>query len=415
MSSFRIRKGNQEFPVADLAALIRLAQDGRLQAKDPLFDGVGWGPADRLPELRAYCQSDPWAIWDQSERLDADTIYQEALKGTTDAHELPVDAVIPLMVVENRPADIPALAPEPLEVLDIADVEPLSKPEEEEDEEEDVENADNTTGIFAIPPIRQAIALEKPKLSVVSSEHPEPRPVENRAPEPRPPMRKAPHPTEGAEVIPLPLPKPPPKTPRPEVRPEPRSDLPRLEPTPPSSLTVLRFITWFFLFVILFSVAWIGLKMMTATAPTPPGNISTPAPVGSPLAPVEQEIRDLLPKDPRPIQQAGDFTDILTIELQQEHLDVEHVDALITRWGGRHSDQPLSAEIRVTLRSSGEIEQELGAVGLVVGRYVHLYRLNISLFEVTLIKDDGAFRRNLNGEKADALYAGTLHLEQFLE
>ena len=96
-------------------------------------------------------------------------------------------------------------------------------------------------------------------------------------------------------------------------------------------------------------------------------------------------------------------------------VDAQLIDALITEWGGRASEQqPMAAEIRVTCRTRGELERELGAIGLIVGRYARIYRLNVPVFEVVIISEEGSYKRSFEAKRADQFYAGDLSLEQYL-
>ena len=70
------------------------------------------------------------------------------------------------------------------------------------------------------------------------------------------------------------------------------------------------------------------------------------------------------------------------------------VDAVVTSWSGKKNDIPRSAEVQVGFRSrAGELDRELAAVGLIVGRYIQSYGLDLARFEVLLDAGDAGVRR----------------------
>ncbi len=419
MAGFRIRRGQQEFPVPDIDALIRLAREGRLQPADPVGTPEGWKEARQIPELRPFLSDDPWSAWEEAEDLDAKDVYREALQSSPEAMDLPVHALSPLMVIGGPPKppaaeEPPAEEPEPLS-LEPLSLEPLPP---DDDSSEFDEPLDNTTSVFAlparppasgpsVPPAVAPAEPSRPPLTVHSGRTP--RPGTTTKPGTAPPRPATPHRNtrpprtehlpDGSELIHLPRPLAP--------------DLPRTRP-PQQSFRVVRVLTWLFVGVLLMLLGYATVRL---SAPKPPvAKVAPPAPSSeNPLQAVDRELRSAIPRDPRPIKAAGDFTDILTIELQQIGVDVSLVDALITQWGGRPSEQqPQAAEIRITIRTQGAIERELGAIGMIVGRYVHLYRLKVPVFEVVVHSADGSYKRSFEAQRADQLYAGTLSLENYL-
>jgi hypothetical protein len=113
--------------------------------------------------------------------------------------------------------------------------------------------------------------------------------------------------------------------------------------------------------------------------------------------------------------EAGNLPDNLTIELQQMRVDVVTVEAVVTKWAGRKEDQPQAAEIHITVRPSEALERDMGAIGLVVGRYVTLYRLAVPVFEVIVVTGDQAAKRDFDAARSSSFYEERLSLEQWLE
>lgn len=381
MAGYRIRRGNQEFPVADLEGLSRLAREGRLAGEDQVGTEEGWVSASSIPELRPHFETDPWAAWDHAEEASAEEVYREALQTSPDASELPVAAVVPLMVVESRIPELETVEPLP-EVLPEAAAVPEAPPAVEPPH----------------PEGRWVPKENRPELAVVTGGQPHLDGKDRRSTLERPRSERT---VDGTEVIQFPR----------TIRPLP--DLPRPE-RPKNRYASFRILTWGFVMVMVGLLGWVSMQLGRTTPMINEVPAKTPV-VESPVAVLERQLRASLPHDPRPVAQAGDLSDNLTVELQQLHVDTVLVDALVTKWAGRKEDEPQSAEIRVTFHSRGALEAEMGAIGLAVGRYVHLYRLKIPVFEVTVVNGDKAAKRTFDGARACQFYEGTLKLEQYLE
>ncbi|HND34182.1 MAG TPA: hypothetical protein PLA94_29475, partial [Myxococcota bacterium] len=119
MAGYRIRRGTQEFPVSDLDSLVKLARDGRLVPEDPVLVGEEWVRADSLAALRPHLGADPWSIWENAERLDAEAVYRAALAAGEQVADLTDEQMRPLMVLDAKvlegsaTADAAPVAPPP--------------------------------------------------------------------------------------------------------------------------------------------------------------------------------------------------------------------------------------------------------------------------------------------------------------
>lgn len=107
MAGYRIRRGTQEFPVSDLDSLVKLARDGRLVPEDPVLVGEEWVRADSLAALRPHLGADPWSIWENAERLDAEAVYRAALAAGEQVADLTDEQLRPLMVLEAKSSEAP--------------------------------------------------------------------------------------------------------------------------------------------------------------------------------------------------------------------------------------------------------------------------------------------------------------------
>jgi hypothetical protein len=403
MAGYRIKRGTQEFPVSDLDSLVKLARDGRLVPEDPVLVGEEWVRADSLPALRPHLGADPWSIWENAERLDAEAVYRAALAAGEQVADLTDEQMRPLMVLDAKVPEGGEVAPEVAPQV-----------------------ASPPPPAAAVAPTAGQTTAPAPAMSWNPPPPAEPRPQEKKVEERRPELslvaggqphsdrRKPPlekprteRTAEGTEVIRLPRPRELPELARPERR-------------PPSGLRPLRLLTWLFVGLIVAMLGWVSYQLGKPPRLNPEDGIlprsELPAPpTPSPVQLLEKELRAALPPNPRAVVEAGDLPDNLTIELQQMGVDVVTVEATVTKWAGRKEDQPQAAEIHITIKPSEALERDMGAIGLVVGRYVTLYRLSVPVFEVIVITDDQAVKRNFDAVRSSSFYEERLSLEGWLE
>jgi hypothetical protein len=97
-------------------------------------------------------------------------------------------------------------------------------------------------------------------------------------------------------------------------------------------------------------------------------------------------------------------------------LNVIRVDATVLGWTGKKRDVPHIVELRIDLRSEvGQIDYDLGGVGLVVGKYVQRFGYELPRLEVVF---EGIAptpqRMNLDPEASRQLYLGHRSLLEYL-
>jgi hypothetical protein len=110
-----------------------------------------------------------------------------------------------------------------------------------------------------------------------------------------------------------------------------------------------------------------------------------------------------------------DLSTALLVELSRMKLGPVKVQADVLAWGGAKNDMPEAAEIHVLLQSKGELEWELGAVGLVVGKYAQFYGLEVSRLQVSLQSEDGTLKRlQIDPELAREFYRNRIDLFGYL-
>lgn len=339
-----------------MASLIRLAQAGELSRADEVWVASGWVRAEDVTELRPHLKGDPWSAWQDIDDVDAAKLYER--------------------MVERGAAE-----PRP------------------EDEPEDLP-------VEALTPVPEGAG---PRVLVVRRDS-------STAPEPAAPLAPPPRPDHArGELIDFPRAYAPPPVPERVSRPSTR------RPGPPPLVRASRVASFVLAggVLLLIGYGWIsfgGSSRIGVEAVEPPAAV-TAAPLRVPAAPdplarTESELRNQLPPDTKRIREAGDLNDALLLELVQLGVQVGAVDAPVTKWAGRKQDDPRAAEIRIRFTARPEIERDLGAIALVVGRYKRTYRLDIPVFDLTEETTGG--HTLVNAEQAEAFYMQRVSLTALL-
>jgi hypothetical protein len=131
---------------------------------------------------------------------------------------------------------------------------------------------------------------------------------------------------------------------------------------------------------------------------------------------LEDAIRGQMMDDTLMIAGLGDLADNLLIELRRVKIDVVAIDARVVTWGGRKKDVPLTADVRIRYRTKGEdLDRELGAIALVMGKYLQHYDLELTRFDVIFEGlGERAMQRSLDAKGARGLYLRREGLEAYL-
>ena len=292
------------------------------------------------------------------------------------------------------------------------------------------------SGVSAAPPVLEPM-LSEVDLAPLEEEVDD-APVEAN-PEPAPPAA-APQQESVGKVIAFPTPhalRPPPSSggyaldamPLPPLPPPPLPNLqrpPRKAPKHTSQLSFMRLglLVVVGVFVLLLGRAYVQDTAATVLPPHPAmlaeatsGDVPEPEPVVAPYAMMESELRAQMSLDLLEADSETSFEEALLIELGRVKLDVSSVRVSVGEWAGRKRDVPQSAEFRIKLRfRTGEIDRELAAVGLVVGKYIQRYSLDVGHFEVVMEQPNGELlSHRLNPEASRKFYIQRLDLMAFLE
>jgi hypothetical protein len=368
---YRVRLVEGEVRAEDFAALVAMARAGRIGgATEVCKSGTSdWVRADTIPQVKRVVGADHWAAWGADE---AEDVLEEFVEP-------------PLRQALTTP-------PPPSEPRDAFDELPAS----------------------AMHPIDQVV--ERPVT-----------PAAGRPPRPRPPAEPTlPVRRPSGKVIAFP------EADRSETEGPHALDRMLRDPSPLPDLHVASSgINWLRVLVVaLVCIGGMSLWVWHVNATVKPATlvvakksaetVSRLVPVGpvtaTPYEKLEDSLRGQLMEGILDIPSGEAFEDALHIELRRLRLDVAWVRVRIESWAGRNQDLPQKVAIQVRLGGrDGELDQDLAAAGLVLGKYIQHYGLETSELRVLIEDEAGAVRQvNMDGQAAGRFFTHRLSLEQFL-
>lgn len=135
----------------------------------------------------------------------------------------------------------------------------------------------------------------------------------------------------------------------------------------------------------------------------------------SPYDALEDDLRAQLMEGILDITGETAFEDALLIELRRVRVDVRSVRVSILTWAGRNKDVPdeVSFNLKVMGRE-GELDRELGALGMVLGKYIQHYGLQVRDLNIILSTEEGLRKIQMNPETARRYFTHRVSLERFL-
>jgi hypothetical protein len=372
-TKYTIRTEEGEREVADLDSLVGLARQGRIgRATLVQLDDSEWAPVDRIPEVASVFRRDPWSAW-QGESDDGEDLLKAFEQPSA---ERPVRPEAPdRSAVEDLPASAVAPIPERKPVPDV--------------------------GRPALPaPASASSSVRRPGGEVIAfpgAEHPQ---------------------SDGAHAL--------------DFRP---SKPPAPESKGPSLTGVLYQINWLRMALIVVlglggtgTYVWYVHTVSTSSfIHRPPKRVSPKAvfatkslaavPPVSPFEGMEQALRDQLMEGILDIGGEEAFEVALLIELRRVRLDVAWARVKIESWAGRNKDIPEKVRFQVRLRGrADDLDQDLGALGLVLGKYIQHYGLETIAIEVLLEDESGSVRQvRMQSSSARRFFTHRMSLEEFLE
>ncbi len=391
----------------DLAALLAMARQGSLTGAHRILTARGDTlRADAIPALAAALERDPWSAWEEAEEPPpqpapppapkAADVFSLGVEESTALQELPSHAIMPVaplspppaaptrLVLHARPDPRAASLPRPAAIEPVAPAPPPSPPRS------------------AIPLTRRAPTAEASPLEL---------------------------PPEGGQVIAFPTRSPPTygsaalkPLELPELRSRPQADEGEGADAPVTRWGRLGLVAVVLLGGMLGLRWWIRAtstqvfplaEVPVATTPLEARPVPEAASVYDAL---EGELRGLLPAEVREIKAAGDLEEALIIELSRMKVSTSRVEAPVLEWEGRKDDVPKVAQVHLWVRSRpGELDREIAAIGMVVGKYINTYTLELLAFEVTFEGlGETPLRRALDPQGARYFYRRNLSLYDFL-
>ncbi len=414
MSHYRVRREGMEFPVAGLEALQRLVREGTLGPRDRVHSPTGecWQPAQELPELAEVFAAleREHASRKRRKRPRASLLPSGGLgpvAPTTAAppgeplFEIPPDLEGPSMELAGARGDEEADTDPELGAPPVATDPPPSPDEASQGRvvsfpEEEVQRA----AIRTLPPFGTSLDPDQAKAAMQ---------------DPGAFLRSASSPAPGQQ-------------PRP-VRP---------------SLILMTLLVGVVAAVIAVSYFQHNANMYQARKSSVTGSRSQPtesagagpssqqpdaapvfgAPRTGPVEPtadalyeeMELSLRNRMVTGCSTIAKEDDLDTALRVELSRLGVQAYSMHAPVLTWGGRKGDMPLAVEIKIWYQGHpGELDRELGAIGLVVGKYAQQYSLDVRAFEVTVRDASGQARvRTLDPTQARQFYLRRSSLLEFL-
>jgi hypothetical protein len=357
---FRVRLPDGEVFVEDTVALVAMARAGRIGRATQVC-GPGetqWVRADSIPKIERALRSDPWSAWDSEdggEMLEeyAQPPLREALTNPPPPTE-PRDAVAELPDSAMRPMETKRLEPA---------VSPL--------------------------PVRRASGkvIAFPDTRMVSTAGPHALDRELRDPAARPDESPA-----GSGINWL-----------------------RLFMLAGLAVATMSIWVWYVHRTAAMEPTRTAPLVVRSAAPEAAKVVKDPE-GPSPYEQLEDDLRAQLMEGILDIPSEEAFEDALHIELRRERLDVAWVRVRIESWAGRNQELPQRVAIQVRLGGrDGELDRELAAVGLVLGKYLQHYGLEASRLAVLIEDDKGTVRQvNMDSNVAKRFFTHRLPLERFL-
>ena len=376
MDDFEVKGEDGRFTlpnVGELVAAVRSGKLGRTTMVRPA-GSADWVTADSVPAVAALFADDVWAAWDD-----------DAEDGVLDAFQVP-DPAPPRAPLEPAPTvppadvvkDLPAAAMTPVDAVPAAQHDPPS-----------VADQPITPASTTHPP---AMPTRRPTAKVI--EFPQQRNLNNFGsvalkPQPRPSEGSRPPAVRWGGIVLLAV----------------------------VGCAVLMMWVWF---VNVNATADFAPRAAATVAQTvesiPPLDGDAAAAEVNPYETLEDELRDQLMEGLLDIPGEGEFEDALLIELRRVRVDVRSVRVKIQSWAGRRQDLPdqVSFNLKVVARD-GELDRDLGALGLVMGKYIQHYGLQAVELNVILSSDDGLRKVVMDPEIARRYFTHRVSLERFLQ
>jgi hypothetical protein len=158
-----------------------------------------------------------------------------------------------------------------------------------------------------------------------------------------------------------------------------------------------------------------GPETVQAVAPL---NSAPEAPQGGPSRydAMFADLNDRMLPGTQDVSGADGLESALLIEFSRLKFNALHVVAPVVAWEGTKAEVPAEVNVEISYTSpNGEIDRELTAIGLVVGKYMQQYDLRVPRLEIT-IQEAGKpdHKRVIDARDARRLYLRQITVERYL-
>ncbi len=427
MSHYRIRREGLEFPVAGREALLRMVDEGTLGPGDKVFDpdSQDWVRATDLPLLGPAFQA---RAQKQAARRSHRPRPRPSLMGQPG--QGPTGPVLPPTPTAGEhtpfqvPSDLESHSEEysdPGNRLHSVIAGGNLRGGQQANENEDIESPTDPNLGPKKPPTPEPSDDDPSGAHVIAFSPPGAQPKPQPQPQPLPPFGASLDPEQAQAALVDPA-----AFLRGSHRPPADHSKPRVRP----ALLLMSVIVG-----VIGSFLWIfhiqhnsnmqyarvstvsgGHDIAVETAPpTEPGSPRHSPSTDEVFDKIELALRNRMVPGCSTINHDDDLDTALHIELSRLGVHATAIHAPVLEWGGRRGDVPTAVEIKIWYEGRGELDRELGAIGLVVGKYAQHYSLDVRTFEVRVVTSSGTTgKRLLDATAARQLYLRRISLLEFL-
>jgi hypothetical protein len=370
MAGFEIKTGERRFTLDDMDAVVGAVRSGRIgrAAQIRAVGSKAWTRIDATEELLGLFDADPWGAWETESDGSVLDDFQE-----------------------EEPEKAPRLGPAPTLIDEVQELPEAS-----------FVSVDQGAGEGALMggPITSAETTHprgprRPVAQVI--DFPVARPVQ----------------TQGVHALDLLVSdsasKPPSKVPpsRSPVRWGPIIVI--------GSIATGTMLLWVWFVNINADANFVDKRRAVQTAPSFGASPAEVEPTISPYDTLEDATRAQMMDGILDIPGETEFEDALLIELRRVRVDVRSVRVKIETWAGRKKDVPDEVGFNLkVMERAGELDRDLGALGLVVGKYIQHYGLQVSSMNIIIGAEGGLRKLQMNPETARRYYNKRVSLERFL-
>lgn len=396
MPVYHLQKEGSEYQVNDTATLVQLACVGLILETDRLRrEGEKrFRAAGTFKELKNALKTDTWEAWEVLGDTDPAALWKASVRwiGGKQPDALTESPVVKKTVVPEVPVEKPAKVIEPKIVPPVVEV---PKPELEA---LPVKPDDSNVIVFPVPkpsPVRRAQSSAQPVPLVDRASHPAIIEAELRMRTARPvkQFRAFPWVFGGVAVV-------------------------------------GGLVLWGMTFFVSNTAKWTSERLEGP----PPEQVIADAAQFEPDQPVQEVVADqpseadaLFQKKTDEMRarmsrgvvemkgRPDDLTNALMIEMSRMRVGLLKVKAPVHAWGGRNNDLPEAAEVHMVLKDQNDLITQLGAVVLVVGKYLQAYEMELTDFVVGLEDNSGIVQeRKLSPKGVRAVFMNRKPMRELL-